>query len=144
MNTTVICLGKLKEKYLRDAIDEYLKRISKYCSISIIELPDKPIPEKSNSTLEAQIIEGESNEKPVVTLSNEGLIVDCIKPAEDGNGYIVRVYEPYGIPGKTVMNVTHDAKITEVSPLEEYIGECSGEITYKPFEFRTFRIICST
>lgn len=90
------------------------------------------------------VFEGESNEKPVVTLSNEGLIVDCIKPAEDGNGYIVRVYEPYGIPGKTVMNVTHDAKITEVSPLEEYIGECSGEITYKPFEFRTFRIICST
>ena len=55
-------VGKVKEQHLRDAIDEYLKRISKYCSISIIELPDKPIPEKSNSTLESQIIEAESNE----------------------------------------------------------------------------------
>ena len=90
------------------------------------------------------VFEGESNEKPVVSLSNEGLIVDCIKPAEDGNGYIVRVYEPYGVPGKTVLKVAYGTKITEVSPLEEYIGECSGEITYKPFEFRTFRIICST
>ena len=86
------------------------------------------------------VFEGECNEKPVVTLSNEGLIVDCIKPAEDGNGYIIRVYEPYGVPGKTVLTAHGGNKITEVSPLEEYIGECNGEIAYKPFEFRTFRV----
>ena len=85
------------------------------------------------------VFEGECNESPIVTLSNEGLIVDCIKPAQDGNGFIVRVYEPYGLPGKTVMNV-NNLKITEVSPLEEYIADCSGEIAYKPFEFRSFRV----
>ena len=57
LHINLYCVGKVKEQYLRDAIDEYLKRISKYCSISIIELPDKPISEKSNSTLETQIIE---------------------------------------------------------------------------------------
>lgn len=62
LHINLYCVGKVKEQYLRDAIDEYLKRIGKYCSISIIELPDKPIPEKSNSTLESQIIEAESNE----------------------------------------------------------------------------------
>lgn len=62
LHINLYCVGKVKEQHLRDAIDEYLKRISKYCSISIIELPDKPIPEKSNSTLESQIIEAESNE----------------------------------------------------------------------------------
>ena len=62
LHINLYCVGKVKEQYLRDAIDEYLKRISKYCSISIIELPDKPISEKSNSTLETQIIEAESNE----------------------------------------------------------------------------------
>ena len=62
LHINLYCVGKVKEQYLRDAIDEYLKRISKYCSISIIELPDKPIPEKSNSTLESQIIAAESNE----------------------------------------------------------------------------------
>ena len=62
LHINLYCVGKVKEQYLRDAIDEYLKRISKYCSISIIELPDKPIPEKSNSTLDSQIIEAESNE----------------------------------------------------------------------------------
>ena len=62
LHINLYCVGKVKEQYLRDAIDEYLKRIGKYCSISIIELPDKPIPEKSNSTLESQIIAAESNE----------------------------------------------------------------------------------
>ena len=87
------------------------------------------------------VFEGENNEKPVVALSDEGLIIDCIKPPEDGNGFIVRAYEPYGVPGKTVMTVPDSMKITEVSPLEEYIGECNGEIRYRPFEIRTFRIV---
>ena len=36
----IICIGKIKEKYLRDAIDEYKKRLSKYTKFEIIELPD--------------------------------------------------------------------------------------------------------
>lgn len=36
----IICVGKIKEQYLRDAINEYLKRLSKYTKIDIIELPD--------------------------------------------------------------------------------------------------------
>lgn len=36
----IICLGKIKENYLKDAIEEYLKRISKYSKIEIIELTD--------------------------------------------------------------------------------------------------------
>lgn len=86
------------------------------------------------------VFDGECDEKPVVSLSDEGMIIDCIKPAEDGNGYIVRMYEPYGVPGKTVLTVADGMKLQEVSPLEEYIGECSGEIAYKPFEIRTFRV----
>ena len=36
----IICLGKLKEKYLHEAVEEYTKRISKYSKIEIIELQD--------------------------------------------------------------------------------------------------------
>ena len=36
----IICVGKVKEKYLRDMIDDYTKRISKYHKIEIIELTD--------------------------------------------------------------------------------------------------------
>ena len=45
MNIKIICLGKIKEKYLQDGINEYTKRISKYSNIEIIELPDEQIPD---------------------------------------------------------------------------------------------------
>ena len=44
LHINIICVGKIKEKYLRDAIDEYFKRLSKYCQLKIIELPDEKIP----------------------------------------------------------------------------------------------------
>ena len=37
---TLITLGKLKEKYLRDAVEEYAKRLSRYCKLDIVELVD--------------------------------------------------------------------------------------------------------
>ena len=38
IKVTLIALGKLKEKYLRDAVDEYSKRLSRYCKLDIIEI----------------------------------------------------------------------------------------------------------
>ena len=48
----IICLGKLKEKYLIDAKDEYLKRIGKYTKIEIIELNDSKIDDEKLSLKE--------------------------------------------------------------------------------------------
>ena len=44
----IICAGKLKEQYLKDGINDYLKRISKYHKINIIELPDSNIENEGN------------------------------------------------------------------------------------------------
>ena len=48
VNINIICVGKLKEKYLKDAIDEYSKRLSKYCKLNIIEVKDEIIPDTLN------------------------------------------------------------------------------------------------
>lgn len=45
MNVTLICIGKLKEKFYTDAVNEYQKRLNKFCNFKIIELPD----EKTNA-----------------------------------------------------------------------------------------------
>lgn len=58
----IYCIGKIKESYLKDAINEYSKRLSKYCNLNIQEYQDKSIPEKLNTSIEKQIIEFESNE----------------------------------------------------------------------------------
>lgn len=55
MNITVISVGKLKEKYLKEAIDEYAKRLQRYCKISIIELQDEKTPDNASEKEELQI-----------------------------------------------------------------------------------------
>ena len=47
----IICIGKIKENYLKEGIEDYLKRISKYHKISIIELPDSNITNEANEIL---------------------------------------------------------------------------------------------
>lgn len=59
MNISIITVGKLKEKYLKDGIDEYKKRLTRYCSIDIIEVPDEKAPETLSSKEEEQIKEKE-------------------------------------------------------------------------------------
>lgn len=59
VNINIICVGKLKEKYLKDAIDEYSKRLSKYCSLNIVEIADEKLPGKVNDSIAKDIKEKE-------------------------------------------------------------------------------------
>lgn len=80
MNIKIIAVGKLKEKYLKDAVNEYMKRISAYAKVEIIELPD----EKEADNASAKDIE--------IIKEKEGLrILDKIKDRDyvillDGDG----------------------------------------------------------
>ena len=55
MKITLITVGKIKEKYLKDAIAEYTKRLSKYCKLEIIEVADEKTPDTASETVEEQI-----------------------------------------------------------------------------------------
>ena len=59
MNMALICMGKLKEKYWRDAAAEYEKRLSRFGKFETIELPDLPEPANSSPAIEAQICQKE-------------------------------------------------------------------------------------
>lgn len=60
MRITIICVGKIKEKFYRDAIEEYAKRLSKYCKFEIIEVADEKTPDKASAVEEEQIKEREA------------------------------------------------------------------------------------
>ncbi len=51
LNINIICVGKIKETYLKDAISEYSKRLSKFCNLNIIELQDENLPNKLNDSI---------------------------------------------------------------------------------------------
>lgn len=59
MNITIITVGKLKEKYLKDAIEEYSKRLGRYCKLDIIELTDEKTPDNASEKEEETIKEKE-------------------------------------------------------------------------------------
>lgn len=61
MKITILCVGKIKEAFYRQAIDEYAKRLSKYCKLEIIEVADEKTPDKASEALEAQIKEKEAD-----------------------------------------------------------------------------------
>lgn len=59
MKITVVCVGKVKEGFYRDALAEYGKRLGKYCRLEIIEVSDEKTPDGAGSLLEEQIKERE-------------------------------------------------------------------------------------
>ena len=61
LHIDIICVGKIREQYLKDAIAEYAKRLSKYCILNVIELNDEKLPTKLNDSLTMEVKKKESN-----------------------------------------------------------------------------------
>lgn len=55
MKITIIAVGKVKEKFYRDAIDEFTKRLSKYCKLEIVEVADEKTPDNASAAEELKI-----------------------------------------------------------------------------------------
>ena len=55
MNIQVICIGKLKEKYWTDAVGEYMKRLSRFVSVEIVELKEVRLPDKAGPAEEEKV-----------------------------------------------------------------------------------------
>lgn len=60
LGVTILCIGKLKEKYLAGACEEYQKRLSAFCKLQILELPESRLPDGPSEKLIAQCLEKES------------------------------------------------------------------------------------
>lgn len=80
MKIKLVTVGKLKEKYLKDGIAEYAKRLSRFCKLEIVELADEKTPDKASELENQQILEKEgsrilakvSEREFVVALAIEG------------------------------------------------------------------------
>jgi 23S rRNA (pseudouridine1915-N3)-methyltransferase len=73
MNITIICVGKLKEKYWTAAVAEYSKRLGSYCSLKIIELKESRLGAAAGKAEEAAVIEAEGRE--ILEKINKGMYV---------------------------------------------------------------------
>ena len=71
---SIVCVGKIKEKFFRDAIDEYSKRLSRYSKLNIIEVADEMTPDGASAVWEDQIREKEGV-RILAKLPQDALIV---------------------------------------------------------------------
>ena len=79
INVTVIALGKLKEKYMRDFCDEYVKRLSAYCKLNIVELAPKALPDNPSQTEIAQALSAEAQMIKAKIPQNSYVFSMCIE-----------------------------------------------------------------
>ena len=90
MKITLITVGKIKEKYLKDAIAEYSKRLSRYCKLEIVEVADEKTPDNASDTVEDAIRDKEGErilkyikeDAYVITLERAGKMLTSEEMAE--------------------------------------------------------------
>ena len=87
MEIRILTVGKIKEKYLNDGIAEYAKRLSRYCKLNFIQVPDEKTPDKASDGVNRQIKETEGNrllshireQDYVIALALDGKMLDSIE-----------------------------------------------------------------
>lgn len=86
MKITIIAVGKIKEKFYREAAAEYEKRLSRYCKLEVIQVEDEKTPDKAGETQENGIKKKEAErilkhikeDAYVITLEIQGKMYDSV------------------------------------------------------------------
>lgn len=78
-SVTVIAVGKIKEKFIKDAVSEYEKRLSRFCNFKIIELPDRPIPDSASEAEERQVLQKEGTDILAKVKPGDFVVALCIE-----------------------------------------------------------------
>ena len=82
MKITIITVGKIKEKYLKDAIAEYSKRLSKYCKLEIMEVADEKTPDNASENVE-QMIRSKEGERILKYVKDDAYVITCLLYTSD-------------------------------------------------------------
>ncbi len=101
MNIKIIGVGKLKEKYLVQAMQEYLKRLQTYAKVEVIELADEKAPENLSETQMMQIKDKESERILAKIKDQEYVIALAIEGKNPSSEAFAQKIENLGIQGKS-------------------------------------------
>ncbi len=82
MNIKIVCVGKLKEKYFKEAMAEYEKRLSRFCKFKVVQVPDEKAPEKLSDAQDEQVKEIEGKRILSKIKDKEYVFVTAIKGKE--------------------------------------------------------------
>lgn len=99
MKITILCVGKVKEKFYREGIDEFTKRLSRYCKLEIIEVPDEKTDENASET-EIRLIKEKEGEKLLKNIKDDAYVISlCIDGKQLDSELLSEKIEKLGIQG---------------------------------------------
>ncbi len=104
MNVKILCVGKIKEKFYRDAIDEYLKRLSKYASVTVVEVADEKTSENASDT-EIDIVKEKEGERLLKHINERDFVIALAILGKQMDSVAFSKYiEDLGISGKSTID----------------------------------------
>ena len=131
MNAAIVCVGKMKEKYWRDAAAEYEKRLSRFGRLETIELPDLPEPVNSSPAIEAQIRQREG-EAILAKLRPDDIVVAlCIEGKQLDSVSLSAQLARYADTGRRVAFVIGGS--LGLSP--EVVARANMKLSFSPMTF---------
>ena len=99
MKITVLCVGKVKEKFYRDAIDEFSKRLSRYCKLEIVEVSDEKTEEQASET-EIRLVKEKEGERLLKNIKDDAYVITlCIDGKQLDSEELSEKIEKLGIQG---------------------------------------------
>ena len=98
MTVSLICIGKLKEKYWRDACAEYEKRLSAFCRFQIVELPESRLPDTPSEAQKEAALE-EEGKRTLTAVGNAHVIALCIEGKEQSSEHLASTVQELSIRG---------------------------------------------
>ena len=102
LSVYLICVGKLKEKFYQEACAEYLKRLSPYCKLTLVELPEEKLPQDPSQAQIDAALEKESQAIRAKLPPSTSLVCLCV----EGRLRPARSCPPWWAPGSTAPQST--------------------------------------
>ncbi|MCR5202326.1 MAG: 23S rRNA (pseudouridine(1915)-N(3))-methyltransferase RlmH [Lachnospiraceae bacterium] len=132
MNITIVCVGKIKEKYFTDAISEYSKRLSKYIKLIITEVGDEKTPQFA-SDREEEIIRDKEGERILKAIPKDAFKVAlCI----DGKAFDSPGFSKY-IENLQIQGVSHICFIIggSLGLSQSVLNACNFKVSFSKMTF---------
>lgn len=153
MRITCITVGKIKERYFTLAVEEYAKRLSRYCKLEIIELADEKTPDHASELMEEQIKQKEGErilravkeDSYVIALAIEGKQLDSVELSEklsklgvDGSSHITFIIGgSLGLSGEVLARADYKLSFSKMTFPHQLMRVILLEQIYRSYRIQT-------
>ena len=132
MKVTILCVGKVKEKFYREGIAEFVKRLSRYCKLEIIEVADEKTSEEASET-EIRIVKEKEGERLLKNIKDDAYVVClCIDGKQLNSEELSEKIEKLGIQGTSHIYFVIGGSL---GLADEVVKRANFKLSFSPMTF---------